>query len=215
MRKLGIKVAVFVIVFIVLMKLMGGFDNIDKQTSTNPNIIRIANAHRFDSLDILFVGSSASYSGVNPVYFDSMGLRTYNLSIAAAGPYFYELLVNDYIGSVKQKPKTVFILVMPNTFSEKVDDFYEIGIHRYLENSLSNEKIVQVYPDWTTYPYLLVKSFQKGVGNVLSMKKASAAVIRKEIDDKGFYRSDEQTSIEKEKKEFPLHEGDKRYVSFD
>jgi hypothetical protein len=94
---------------------------------------------------------------------------------------------------------------MPNTFSEKVDDFYEIGIHRYLETSLSNEKIVQVYPAWKTYPYLLIKSFQKGVKNVLSMQKASPASIQQEINDKGFFRSDEQTSVEKEKKEAGLY----------
>jgi hypothetical protein len=205
MRKLGVKVVVFGIGFIVLLKIMGRFDNIDKQTSTNPNIIRTANAHRFDSLDILFIGSSAAYSGINPAYFDSVGLRTYNLSIAAAGPYFYELLINDYTGAVKQKPKAVFILVMPNTFSEKVDDFYEIGIHRYLEKSVSNEKIVQVYPGWETYPYLLLKSFQKGIKNLFFMQKASPSTIQQEINDKGFYRSDEQTSVEKEKKEIVLY----------
>lgn len=207
MRKLGIKVVVFGIVFIVLMKIMGLFDNIDKQTSTNPNIIRIANAHRFDSLDILFTGSSASYSGVNPSYFDSIGLCTYNLSIAAAGPGFYELLVNDYIKSVKKKPKSVFILVMPNTFSEQVDDFYEIGIHRYLQTALGNEKIVSTYAAWKTYPSLLIKSFQKGVKNLLFMQRASPATVQQVINDKGFYRSDEQTSVEKEKKEAGLYSG--------
>jgi hypothetical protein len=205
MRKLGIKVAIFGIVFIVLMKLMGRFDNMDKQKSTNPNIIRMANAHRFDSLDILFTGSSASYSGVNPAWFDSVGLRTYNLSIAAAGPGFYELLVSDYIKAVTRKPKSVFVLVMPNTFSGKVDDFYEIGIHRYLETTRSNEEIVKKYGNWKSYPSLLIKSFQKGVKNLLFLQKASTAFVQQVITDKGFYRSDEQTSGEKEKREAGLY----------
>jgi hypothetical protein len=94
---------------------------------------------------------------------------------------------------------------MPNTFSGKVDDFYEIGIHRYLETVLSNEEIVKKYAAWKIYPSLLIKSFQKGVKNVLFMQKASPASIQQVINDKGFYRSDEQTSVEKEKKEAGLY----------
>jgi hypothetical protein len=88
MRKLGIKVAVFGIVFIVLMKLMGRFDNIDKQQALTLISYESRMHIGLTALIFYFAGSSASYSGVNPAYFDSIGLRTYNLSIAAAGPGF-------------------------------------------------------------------------------------------------------------------------------
>ncbi len=125
--------------------------------------------------------------------------------MAAAGPRFYELLINNYLRSVKKKPTTVFLLVMPTTFSAMVDDFNEIGIHRYLNPPISNEKIVQTYSEWKTYPSLVVKSFQKGIKNLLFRPKASITTVADEVKDKGFYRSDEQTSGEKEKKEMVLY----------
>ena len=96
---------------------------------------------------------------------------------------------------------------MPTTFSDMVDDFNEIGIHRYLNTVISNEKIVQTYSDWETYPSLIIKSFQKGTKNLLFRQKASEVTIANEVNDKGFYRSDEQTSTVKEKKEITPYIG--------
>ena len=194
MRKLGMKVLVFGLIFFITLQIGGKFDNIDQQNTNNPNIIRMANASRFDSLDILFVGSSACYSGINPLYFDSVGLRTYNLSVAAAGPYFYELLINDYLRCVTKKPKSVFIQVLPSTFMSDIDNFSNIGIHRYLQYPVSNEKIAMAYNEWASYPSLLLKSFQKGIRNLVYIEKASPVIVKQTLSDKGFYRSDEISS---------------------
>lgn len=201
MRRLAVNVLAFGLFFLMIIRVAGIWDNIDRDKSVNPNILRMQNVYLFDSLDILFVGSSALYSGINPAYFDSIGLRTYNLGLAAAGPYFYELLLNDYIASVKQKPKTVFFLIMPSTFMSRIDRFEEVGIHRYLCHPLTNEELVKRYSLWCTYPSLLIKSFQKGIKNLIYSDKASPVTIQEALKNKGFYSSDEVTSYMKEQKE--------------
>ncbi len=210
MRKLVVNVLIFGLSFLVIIRVMGNWDNTDSKKSINPNIVRMQQAHLFDSLDILFIGSSASYSGINPAYFDSAGLRTYNLGLAAAGPFFYELLLNDYIASVKQKPATVFFLIMPSTFMSRIDRFDEIGIHRYLFSPISNERLVKRFGLWNIYPSLLVKSFQKGVKNLIHIDKVSDSVWISAQKNKGFYPSDEITSPEKEQKEALSYNGWKR-----
>ncbi len=210
MRKLILSVIVFGLGFLILVGLIGHYDNIDRDKSINPNIVRIQQAHLFDSLDILFVGSSASYSGINPVYFDSVGLRTYNLGLAAAGPFFYELLVDDYLYSAKQKPKTVFFLIMPSTFMNRIDQFEEVGIHRYLFQAVSNEVLVKKFNLWGIYPSLLLKSFQKGVRNLIHIYKAENQVLEQALKNKGFYPSDEMSSVEKEKAEALSYSGWKK-----
>lgn len=201
MAKLLFKILVFLLLFFVVARVVGTRDNIDRAVSINPNIIRIANAGLFDSLDILFAGSSASYSGVMPAYFDSIGLRTYNLSVAAAGPYFYKLLVDDYINSVHQKPKSVFLLFIPSTFMHSADDFTEIGVHRYLNTPVSNETIAGRYHLWASYPRLVIKSFQKGMKNTIHIEQARKEAIEQTVRDKGFLSSGEVTSSEKERNE--------------
>ena len=201
MKKLGIRILVLFVILFVTILAGGRFDNIDKEHNNDPNIIRVAAAKHFDSLDILFIGSSASYSGIDPSYFDSLGLHTYNLGIAAAGPYFYELLINDYLQSVKRKPRTIFIQLLPNTFMNETDDFSNFGIHRYLVYPISNEQIARQYSLWFSYPSLLLKSFQKGVKNILAKGSVSNTVTQQTIAGKGFYPSDEVTSAAKEQTE--------------
>jgi hypothetical protein len=194
MQKLGIRLLIFGCIVFITLEIGSRFDNIDRQYNNNPNIVRAVIAKRFDSLDILFVGSSATYSGINPLYFDSVGLRTFNVSVAAAGPFFYEVLINDYLRSVTKKPRSVFIQLSPATFIDDIDDFSSFGIHRYLNYPLSNEKIVQKYGQWTSYISLLLKSFQKGIKNLIYIDKSTTPIARQTIQFKGFYPSDDITS---------------------
>jgi hypothetical protein len=185
----------------VIVKIGGYWDNRDRDTNVNPNIIRLANASRFDSLDILFIGSSALYSGINPAFFDSIHLRTFNLGIAAAGPYFYELMIDDYLHATVHKPKSVFILLSPATFVNDVDDFTSFSVHRYLNQPLTNEQLVQRFGLWKSYIPLLLKSFQKGIQNLVHIGYISTVVKTETIQGRGFYRSDEITSSTKEQSE--------------
>ena len=164
------KILLFVTLPILPIFFIGNFDNIDKQTSNNHNIIRIQTKSNYDSLDILFVGNSYCYSGIIPSLFDEVGIRSYNLGIATAGPFFYELIINDYLEFINTKPKSIFILVSPITFSILADNFSAYPIHRYLENPKTNEEIVFQFGLPDEYINLFKKSVTKGIKNLINKK---------------------------------------------
>ena len=162
-----IKGLILFMVPVLALLFLSKFDNIDKSSSRNPNIISLQNKSYFDSLDILFVGGSYCYSGVYPKMFDSIGIKTFNLGIATAGPYFYELIVNDYLSSIKKKPKSIYIDISPMTFSSIIDNFAAYPVHRYLKKPISNETLVIKYGLYNKYFDLIKKSIEKGVKNLL------------------------------------------------
>jgi hypothetical protein len=193
------RVGCVIVVVLLTVVWIGSFDNIDSSNSADPNIARIQHAAKEDSLDILFIGSSATYSGINPVQLkDSTGIKSYNLGIAAAGPQFYELLTADYLSSVKQKPATIWVLVLPNTFMNNVDRFEKAGIHRYLHVPIDNFTLVKRYGSWQYLPQLLVHSFQKGVANLVSKRSIHNNSKERFDQYEGFYPSTEISSDQKE-----------------
>lgn len=160
----------YIILFFSILALMavavsfiGRFDNLNAAVSDNGNIKRIRQKSNFDNLDILFVGNSYCYSGINPEFFDSLNVQTYNLGIPTAGPYIYELVVNDYLKEVKHLPKKILFLISPMTFSSKADNFPAYPIHRYLSEPLSNEGLVLKYGILDQYINLSKKSLEKGI----------------------------------------------------
>ena len=98
MKKFIINLIRFNFVFfliVCLLSVFSYFDNIDKNRSNNYNIITLQDKTNYDNLDVLFVGSSYSYSSIKPSLLDEISLSSYNLGIAAAGVEFYELLIDD------------------------------------------------------------------------------------------------------------------------
>ncbi len=87
------------------------------------------------------------------------------MGIATSGPYFYELITNDYLEFTKEKPKSIFILVSPISFSSKADNFFAYHIHRYLQQPTSNIEIFYKYEKSIFDMYK--KSIRKASGNLL------------------------------------------------
>lgn len=81
----------------------------------------------------------------------------------------------------------------------RIDRFDEIGIHRYLNALVSNEMVVYQYSLLKLYPALLMKSFQKGIKNLIYRGKASSKMKEIVKADKGFYLADEITSTVKKR----------------
>lgn len=179
------------------------FDNKNVRATTNLNIQRIQNSDSFDSLDILFMGNSYCYSGVNPQYLDSLGLRTYNLGVATAGPFFYDYLINDYLDN-NASPEKIMLLISPTTFSIKADNFIDYPIHRYLKKPWSNEKVVWDFGNYRDYFLLLFNSSVKGVKYCLLPKKKD---IKPDLRAKGFFGSEDVFSQEVLKKDRYLYNG--------
>lgn len=166
----------------------GWLDN--KNKSSNFNVLKARQSYRFDSLDYLFVGSSITYASINPVYFDSIGLKAFNFGISTAGPQFYEILIDDYLKHTTQKPKNVVLLLHPVIFTNKADDFKTYPIHRYLKSPIGNFQLAWKYNMWIDYPGLLHKSSIKGFHNLhtfITGKKFGKNTDP--LSTKGFYPS--------------------------
>ncbi len=208
MKRLCLNLLFFFLLFTLLLFFVGKFDNIDKLSSDNHNIQKIQLESKFDSLDILFIGNSYCYSGINPAYFDSVGIKSYNLGIATAGPKFYPLLVADYLTTVKQAPKSIFILISPMIFSSKADDIINYPIHRYLNQPVSNEEYI-FFNDLNSvknYPKILIKSFTKSLVNLFSvLKKAKPEGNTAMAASKGFVASADKYSLKNELKNKHLY----------
>ena len=187
MKQFIIKITLFSILLSIVILVLSKFDNLDKTTTSNNNIISLQQKSKFDSLDILFVGNSYCYSGIMPSLFDKNNIKTYNLGIATAGPYFYEIIIDDYLEFVESKPKSIFILTSPMTFSSQADNFKEYPIHRYLEKPISNEKIIFQYDFELKYFDILTKSVKKGAHNLVKWNKENKT--NELIKSKGFLAS--------------------------
>ena len=161
----------FVLIVIAPSLLISKYDNLEKDTSKNHNIISLQTKSSFDSLDILFIGNSYCYSSVNTNYLDSLNINSFNLGIATAGVQFYDLLINDYINNTKTPPEKVLLLVTPMTFSSKSDNYIAYPIHRYLENEKSNLDVAAKNSNIRALIPMYKKSLQKAFVNIYKFRE--------------------------------------------
>lgn len=198
------KLFVFLAIFSIIVVGISRFDNTGRCHIKNDNVKKLACMSSFDSLDILFLGNSYCYSGINPLYFDSAGFKTFNLGVASAGMNYYTLLVNDYLTSVQKKPKSVFILVSPMALSDKADDAMNNPIYRYLNTPVSVEKYMLLYDHslLKSYPKIIARSFVKAFTNLYSSVTAKQnfcnATENEMFATKGFIASTNKTSLKEE-----------------
>ncbi|MDC1361754.1 hypothetical protein N8203_01460 [Crocinitomicaceae bacterium] len=185
MRNIFVFIFGFVFIIIIPILFVSNYDNLDKNSSKNHNIISLQTKSSFDSLDILFVGASYCYSSINTNYLDSLNIHSFNLGIATAGVQFYELIINDYLDNVSSPPKKVLLSVSPMTFSSNSDNFNAYPIHRYLENSKSNFEIAIKFNKLSELISMYRKSFGKGLANIYSPKEKYSK--KKRLNNKGFY----------------------------
>jgi len=176
-----LRLLVFFLSFFILLKLPGIFDsNADNDQSRDVNSIKCCK--KIDSLDLLFLGSSYTYSALNPIFFDSLGFSSYNLGISGTGVYFIELVLEDYFNSKKIKPKYLIFDISHFAFCDKSDDFLSYPLHRYLNKPLSHEELIIKYPAHAnTYLQLLANSSKKGISSFFKR-------INSNVDSTCYYR---------------------------
>ena len=200
MSRLIVKGFALVVVFYSTIVVIAGFDS--KHKIVDDNSLRLKAAEKMTKIDYLFIGSSYAYSGIIPAIFDSTGVNTFNLGIATAGPFFNEIVLDDYL-SVHEKPNYLFIIIAHTTFSEIASDVWsQYPIHRYLSYPLSNEEVFMRYTSPITYFEMLRKSFKKGTENIFTEKNEIDSAALREIEtSRGYFKSIESTGIEKLKDE--------------
>ncbi len=180
----------FIIIILIIIGLVfAEFDNIDKHFPVSPTVASIQQKSKFDNLDILFIGNSYSYSSVQPNILLKSGYNTYNLGIATAGFDFYEIAAKDYINHVNQKPKEIFLLISPMSFSSQSDNFPKYPIHRYLESPVSNFQIAYKYGRINELTIMYKKSIKDGIQNLIKTPKDNK-VNEQMLKSRGFVSSE-------------------------
>ncbi len=222
MKKFIRKIIIFILGFLLIITpcffLISKYDNLDKDTSENHNIISLQTYSEYDSSDILFIGNSYCYSSINTHVLDSLNIKTFNLGIATAGTQFYDLLLEDYYNNVNIIPKKVLILLTPMSFSAKSDNFKSYPIHRYLQNEKSNFYIILKYNRLREAFSMYKKSAKKSFQLILEHKEKNISKTKR-VNNKGYYPSDKTvdntiiTKTEKlytsfKKENFPMHKID-------
>lgn len=215
MRVFILKVCFFIVLLAAVISSVGSFDNLDKSYTQNHNINKAQNLNKFDDLDILFVGNSYVYSGVKNSLFDSLSIKTFNLGIATSGPYYYDMLINEYLGVIKTKPRQIFMMLSPIIFSNEADNFLIYPIHRYLSHPRSNTDVVFDYGVYDLWVPMQQKSFEKGVKNCRRIIKGTVPpdyANKSLFLDKGYVESEkiisEQVISQTEKLYLPFGEYD-------
>jgi hypothetical protein len=140
LKRLGILSSIFVIAVVVV----SAFDNLDAQQNQNQNIKRIQFAPNFSETDLIVLGNSYAYSGINPLVIDSLtDFQTYNLGTATAGPIMCRMIFEDYILALEEvKGLTVLFVVSPTMLTSKGDNFLLYPIHRYLHKPKSHLHLI-------------------------------------------------------------------------
>lgn len=178
---------VLVLLVVIPLVMLSKYDNIDKYTSRNHNIISLQTKSKFSNLDYLFIGNSFCYSAIDTRYIDSLGLKTFNLGIATAGVEFYDLVINDYLNNVEHPPKNIMILVSPMTFSNESDNYSLYPIHRYLEIPLSHFQIAIKFNRYSDVMDMYKKSIEKTHKHLFS--KSYSNSIEPRLNNFGFFSS--------------------------
>ncbi|MBN8703567.1 MAG: hypothetical protein J0M08_10910 [Bacteroidetes bacterium] len=182
MFKLLYKTTAIFLLVTVFIYTVSKFDNL--QTPNDFNIARVQSLPT-SKLDVLFIGPSFSYCGINTPLFDSITeLNSYNLGVASAGVNYYELLLANFLSTHAEYPTYIFFNVTPITFCENSDAWNLYPIHRYLTPSVSNEYLLfNDYISFHDFIKLIRKSFFKSVQTIFNTNSAdvSAIAIKKEL----------------------------------
>lgn len=154
---------------------LGALDNLRRFDEANK--VRLIAAP--DSLDVLCVGSSYTYSGLyTPAFAKTPDrLRAYNYGFSAAGPKVYHLVLADYLRRCTQKPKLVLLNVSLISFCPSADAFVSYPIHRYLTPALTPWQLwAQGYATWADAQTMQARAVGTGLQN------AFLAIVGREQD---------------------------------
>jgi hypothetical protein len=169
--------------------------NDNQYAMINTSVSRVQMATKVNAKDYLFVGPSYCYGGVDVSAFDSIKKDVYILGVATAGPYYYKVLIDDYLKACRAKPKSIFLCLHLGIFSEPMDNWSSYPIHRYLNHPISNELVFSKYTSFGEYVLMLRKSVYKTLQH-LTIDKAKYIDAKQSNDlttmlSRGFSASEE------------------------
>ena len=134
-QKLPGKIILFVAIFFLVDHLLG---SVIERYGLSHNERTVRNIYQQkERLDILFVGSSHTYSAVDPRVFSESNLKTMNLGLATAGPVYYKYMIRAFLDH-NAKPGMLVIEAAYQDFTNKSDNLsYGYFIYLDLRNRLA------------------------------------------------------------------------------
>ena len=94
---------------------------------------RIQEIPEFGKVDILFLGSSHAYRGIDPRYFSLHGVKSFVLGSSGQTPLQAEVLIERYLDQLQ--PKLVVYDVSPSSFYDGVESSLDILSNDYIDRS--------------------------------------------------------------------------------
>jgi hypothetical protein len=127
-----------------------------------PAIARIEVGCEQTDLDVLFIGSSQTYSAVDTAWLSAQGLRSFNLGTPTAGPGFSAAVFDNYAAAAGAPPHVVFE-VGSWTLSTGSDNWHRYPIHDHLQHVELDPRP----PALGEYPVRLVERAQLAVTSLI------------------------------------------------
>lgn len=190
MKVFLVKLLIIGCLFAVPVGVSVSYDNLF--LPNNHNAIKLNNLNEFDSLDILFVGNSYTYSSIISDTFESSGFQVFNLGVSSAGVDYYELITDSYLANNNKKPKVIAMMVSPMSFVSSANNWTNYPIHRYLLQPISNLHIWKKYHLGNDIFTLTRNSSLKGIRNLfnVAINKSQPIIDYSILNRRGFYLSE-------------------------
>jgi len=185
-----IKTVALGLLLVLSIAFLSSQDNTDVNTNPNLNIRRIQCFKALDTVDLAILGNSYGYSGINNRLIDSLlGLSSYNISVATAGPVMYRIILDDFLRTCSIGENfRLGVVISPTTFSSLSDNFSVYPIHRYLNHPLSDFSLVLHKGGSLGIPYFR-KKLNRSIKNVLTQNTAVAETCGN-LKNRGFFSSE-------------------------
>lgn len=197
MIRLGFKIAMMFACAFGLIWLLSRNDN--TRPLAQESVLRLKVAPEYTELDYLFVGPSFMYAGIDPKPFTQRGYKAFNLGTMDAGPWYCDLIVDDYIATSGSKPQHILFCCSPLMFSNFADVWWRYPFHRYLNTPISQEEVILEYRPLRTVHRMYRESAQKGALNLVWQgdDPAKIASITQQLHNRlGYTYSDDGSPID-------------------
>ena len=170
--KLGIFILGFIILIILPLLFVSAYDNKDPKQLNDPYIKSIKDSYRHNDLDVLFIGSSYCTYGIQSELLTKNGYNAYTMGFPKAGLQFYDIMIESYLSSGNQNPKTIFLLIAPMLFTNSSDDISDFPLHRFVNEPKSNLEVIRELKSFDKIRRLYNSSFRSGLKYLLNKEKA-------------------------------------------
>ena len=94
---------------------------------------RLQEVKEFGAVDLLFIGSSHAYRGIDPRYFSAQGIISFNLGSSGQTPLQAEILLDRYLEDLN--PRLIVFDVSPSSFYDGIESSFDLLSNDIIDGS--------------------------------------------------------------------------------